>query len=142
MKKMLSQQKCFAYEPYREVSISTRLSVLVMEHRQSIQFSKIHKQGNLGAHKRGMLFAHVQYGRQNSLPIKSCFYCLPPLAEAVNNRPMQLLLLLQLLKTTLLCCCILSLCAEIKTNKRNGRQYDLQTFFPCSFKILMQPTQS
>ena len=34
--------------------------------------------------------------------------------------------------TLQLSCCILSLRTETKTNKRNGRQYDLKTFFPCS----------
>ena len=72
------------------------------------------------------------------------FYCLPPLAEAVDKRA---LLFFFFFKSSLHFCCILSLRAETKTNRHFlqwpwnhvfhfhsnniGRQYDLKTSFPC-----------
>ena len=54
-----------------------------------------------------------------------CFYCLPPLAEAVDKRALWLLLLH--LVITLLSCRFFRV--NTKTNVNIERQYDLKTFF-------------
>ena len=52
------------------------------------------------------------------------FYCLPPLAEAVNKRAVLLFFFLRRFQSRV-------------SNVNIGRQYDLKTFFPC-----MQPSRS